>query len=268
MIFQPAAGPPDPWSLGEYQMASTLFWIAAILTLIFGFFMLVDYINNRKVHHLAWSVSLLLMWTLIHQLIPFGDYTFFLDPLIMAGSSMILGLVAAGLIYNTFAEKKLIGHIWLLFVLVMTVVIAIIGYNLGNQADLKQYLGPPGEDWPDPNDVFVPVLQPIVNLVLTLPSLAIIVLLPIYTTLISKSTKLVALLMPIGAFLLGINAYYLNVFLLITGTYQVTYWMWDLWTIFTMYQFFLLFGVSCIAFGMLIPKKWSFKIPGVEFEER
>jgi len=273
MLFQPPSGPPDPWNMGEYLVGlpSLLFWIVGIITLIFGFFLLVDYIKNRKAHHLAWGVALLLIWTILHQLNNYGNYEFlYVDQIILAGTSLTLGLVAAGLIYNTFSEQKLIGHIWLVFVLVMTVAIAMVAQNLGNQADLKAYIGAAIEVDPDvfETTAFIPVLAPIVNLVLTIPSLAIIFLLPIYTTFIKKDTKLVALLMPIGAFLLGINVYYVNIFLLITGTYQVNYWMDVLWVIFTMYMFFLAFGVAFIAFGMLIPKKWSFGFPGVEFEER
>jgi len=273
MLFQPPSGPPDPWNMAEYfvGLPATMFWIVGVLSLILGFFAIVDYIKNRKEHHLAFGVALLLIWTILHQLNNYGNYEFlYVDPIILAGTSLILGLVAAGLIYNTFSEQKLIGHVWLLFVIVMTVAIAMTAQDLGNQQDLKPYIGAAIEVDCDvfESTAFMPVLAPIVNLVLTIPSLAIMVIVPLYTTFIKKDTKLVALFMPIGAILLGINVYYVNIFLLMTGTYQVNYWMDVLWVIFSMYQFFLAFGVACIAFGMLTPKKWSFAFPGVEFEER
>ena len=94
-----------------------------------------------------------------------------------------------------------------------------------------------------------------------IPSSLSIILLPIYTTFKTKDTDWKAVLMTIGGLVVSLA----GVLLAILASTEFT----DLALlelIFSLLPWVLLLTAVFFAFGMLLPEKWSFAIPGIKKE--
>lgn len=90
-----------------------------------------------------------------------------------------------------------------------------------------------------------------------IPSSLSIILLPIYTTYKKKDTDWKALLMSIGGIIVSIAGVLLALFTIGAA---------DIILILTLLPIVLLLTAVFLAFGMLLPEKWSFVIPGIKKE--
>jgi hypothetical protein len=254
VLFQPPSGPPDPWDVGEYQWASLLLWIVCIVGIIWGFLLIVSYINTRKRHYLLWGASFSLIFIGFHQVIGTSDYGILLDGFMAAMLAFIPGLLAAGLLMAAYKDKKF-GDYYALFALIMAILIGIFKFD-------PFY-------WITAETALVPTSM---VMILHIPSGLLLVIVPILTTFKSKTTRWPALFISIGGLLFGLVGFslslatsgYLAMIELTTGVPAD----WALFVIFGLFPIFLLFAGLAWALGTLIPSLWNFEIPGVEFEER
>jgi len=217
----------------DYAGAVILLWITGIAAILFGLFMLLDFLKNKKIHHLLWAVAFIVLFVAGIILIVSNDYNILLEPLVAALAVLIPGGIAAGLFFVVFEEKtKLYGYIYLVFVLVMVVLIGIV-----------KVVSSPGAS--------------ATVMVAHIPSSLSIILLPIYTTFKTKETDWKALLMTIGGFVISVAGVLLA--FLTAGSTLFTAKL-----IFTLLPWVLLLTAVFFAFGMLLPEKWSFAIPFIK----
>jgi len=236
---------PGPWYTCDSRIGDALIIISIVLAAIWAFFLLVDYLNNRRIYHLTWAFSFIALWIVFHQVTFKGYYYGLTTDMIAAVSSFIPGGIAAGLVFAVFPGKKLMdkvsyGLLYSVFVIAMAFFIAF--FKLPR---IMQAIG--SEAWL--GSIFV-VLSHVV-------SSAVIIGLPIYTY-VKKETTWRALLFSVGGVLLGAAG--VGVSLLLTGIIapEVT---------FTLFPYLLLFATFSFALGTFFTAKWRFDIPGVELEE-
>lgn len=221
--------------VSKYPGAVILLLITGIAAILFGLFMTLDFLKNKKIHHLLWALSFIVLFIAGIILVFTNDYSLLLTPIVAALAVLIPGGIAAGLFFVVFEEKtKLYGCIYLVFILVMVVLIGIV-----------KAVESPGDS--------------VVVMVAHIPSSLSIILLPIYTTYKTKETDWKALLMTIGGFVIS-AAGVLLAFLTAGST------LFTAELIFTLLPWFLLFTAIFFAIGMLLPEKWSFAIPGIKKE--
>jgi len=217
--------------VSSFPGAVILFGITGIAALLFGLFLLLDFIKNKKIHHLLWAIAFLVVLVAGLVLIFSNEYLLLLSPIVAALAALIPGGIAAGLYFVIFEDKtKLYGYIYLLFVLVMVVLIGI-----------TKAVGSPGAS--------------ATVMVAHIPSSLSIILLPIYTTYKTKDTDWKALLLTIGGIIISIAGLLLALFTVGAA---------DIVLILTLLPYVLLLSAIFFAFGMLLPEKWSFAIPGIK----
>jgi len=222
--------------VSEYAGAVVLLLITGIAAILFGLFMVLDFLNNKKIHHLLWALSFIVLFIAGIILVLTNDYSLLLSPAVAALAALIPGGIAAGLFFVIFEEKtKLYGYIYTLFVLVMVVLIGI-----------AKVVDSPG--------------APATVMIAHIPSGLSIILLPIYTTYKTKDTDWKALLMSIGGIVVSIAGLLLALFRIGPGDIAL------LTLILTLLPIILLLTAIFFAFGMLLPEKWAFAIPGIKKE--
>ena len=222
--------------VSEYPGAVILLLITGIAAILFGLFMVLDFLNNKKIHHLLWALSFIVLFIAGIILVLTNDYSLLLSPAVAALAALIPGGIAAGLFFVIFEEKtKLYGYIYTLFVLVMVVLIGI-----------AKVVDSPG--------------APATVMIAHIPSGLSIILLPIYTTYKTKDTDWKALLMSIGGIVVSIAGLLLALFRIGPGDIAL------LTLILTLLPIILLLTAIFFAFGMLLPEKWAFAIPGIKKE--
>lgn len=254
VLFQPSSTPPTPWDVGEQRYAETFLWIVAIIGIIWAFLLIMSYIQTRKRHHLLWGASFSIMWIAFHQVIAAGDYSIMLGATMALMLGFIPGLLAAGLLMAVFDNKKIIGNLYALFVLIMGILIALFKFDPFYWVADAAALDPAGA-----------LIPSILVMVLHVPSALLIVVLPLLTT-IKKQTRWPALLMTVGGILFGIVGLLMS---LVVTDFFMPYAPIDYrYVVMALFSVFLLLSGICFAFGTLIPAKWNFDIPGIEFEER
>ena len=221
------------FDVSGYPGAVVLLLITGIAAILFGVFMLLDFLKNKKIHHLLWALAFIVLFVAGITLIFSNDYSLLLSPLVAALAALIPGGIAAGLIFVVFEEKtKMYGYIYLLFVLVMVILIGIFKAIESTGASA-------------------------IVMVAHIPSSLLIILLPIYTTYKTKETDWKALLLSIGGIIVSIAGMLLALFVLEAVEIEL---------ILTILPIVLLLTAVFFAFGMLLPEKWSFAIPGIKKE--
>ena len=287
MILQP---PPavelyDPFKSGNFRWTEMSMWIIGIIAATIALFLIIDYAKTNKKTHLLWSIAMVGLGLTFYMVIThtlssrgeveyqgnwrflvWGDYES--TQMIITSLLMVIvpGLIATGLLYETSEDRKT-GDMFLYFTLVMDVVVMITMMVAGNGL-ITDTLNPGQIPNPDPINIF-PVA--FVALAITqVPALLAIIILPI----IKNKEEKGGYLLSIGALLMLV----INVLLLVVGfgtnqdegTFMGTAFaagdLVDL--VFAMYPFFMAAVVMCFAFGMIMPEKWGFSVPGIDFEKR
>lgn len=293
----------NPWALSEYRSADILLWVAGIIAVVFAFFLLVEYFNTKKINHVLWAISLIITFVVFHIVANSGTYSVLLSDVLAGLTTLIPGLIAAGLLYSVFEDKKLLGrfrygHVYIIFILVLTLFNILSRFNFLKTSiaywDIVTARG---------TTTYTPVLEyegltntlgldefsrlwvpQLLSGLSVIPSMAIIVGLPLYTTYKTKETGKSALLVSVGGFLLGLSGIFL---FLLTRTLTIGTVIVDVEGVITVYDniitgegllipldgyimlglfaYLILFSVGFFVIGLLYEKKWSFDIPGIEF---
>lgn len=221
-----------PYDVSAYPGAVVLLLITGVAAILFAIFMLLDFLKNKKIYHLLWALSFLVVFVAGVLLVVTNDYSLLLSPVVAALAALIPGGIAAGLYFAVFEENNKIGLGYLLFVLVMVILIGI-------------------------TKVVASLGQSIVVMVAHIPSSLSIILIPLYTTFKTKDTDIKAILVSIGGLVISIAGVMLA--FLTAGS---TIFTADL--IFTLLPIVLLLTAVFFALGMLLPEKWTFGIPGLK----
>ena len=236
--------PSIPYRLCNYRSHDILLWIMIILAVIMAFFLLREYFNTRKSYHLMWSSALIFTFIVFHQVANTDSYLWLFESVGTGFMIIIPGLIATGLLLSTFESKPLIGRIYLLCIAIMAIGTTIIG--------LPYYQSSWGiGDWFRISLMTVP----------SIISLGVMLVIPLYTTLISKETTSKAYFTVIAAVLLIIwsVAYLLAMSIFADTTF--------LFVVFGLFPFIFMFSMVLFVLGMMYEPKWKFDIPGVELDE-
>ncbi|MHA2399064.1 MAG: hypothetical protein ACXADU_09265 [Promethearchaeota archaeon] len=262
MFFQPAGPSLYPESPHSY-IADSLLWIVLVLSVVFAFFLLVEYLNTKKIYHVLWAMAFIATFILYHLVANNSSLGVVQNSLTAGFTVAIPGLIGAGLMYAIWGkEKKLLDRwsfagLYLLGVCVMFVIVSILSLGNIQSAILKAHL----ELNPSAtitNILFVPI---ILTMIFNTINSVVIIGLPIYTTVKTKETSKAAWLIVIGGILYLIAGIFLGLIFAELDEAILAYFK-------NTIVYFLTGGTILYAFGMLYEEKWRFSIPGIEFEER
>ena len=242
VLFQPTSD-PTVWDFSFYggigNFFEIMFWITAIIAVIFALFLLSSYLNNRKPAHFYWGISFAILYINTHVAIFSGTFATFLAQVPATLSALMVGLFAVGLFKNVKPEKDKLGNYLLYYVLIMSL---LIGFSKG------AYFG----------EYYPTYITPIVVMALHIPSAILIVWLPL-TTRDENGTS--ALVMSAAGVVMGVVGVLLAIVtldILATDAF--------LEIIFTAFPFVYFVAGLCFAWGTFVPKRWAFTIPGIELE--
>lgn len=241
MIFQ--------WALSEYRSHDILFWVMIIFAAFFAFFLLMEYVNSRKVQHLLWGLSLIATFVAFHQVANTGTYTFLFESVGAGLMVLIPGLVAAGLLLATFKDKKLIGGIYLLGIIIMTIGITILALENIQAAILDSLTA--NYRW----FIFLLMLIP------ALASTGVMLLIPLFTMMTKKTSKKSLFMVIAGLLTTGYAVVFLLMETILTTNYHLP------WIVFQLFPYMFMFSIFFIILGLLYEPEWKFAIPGIHFEE-
>ena len=233
----------DPWETSNYIQADIFIWITVILCAVWAFFLFMEFFKTLKAFHLIWAIVFTAATILFHQITFIGSFSIFENPLWSAITLFIPGGFAAGLLYSTFDSKKLankisFGTAYIIFVIAASSIIALLiiyseTLSIGN----NYYL---------------------VMIISNTISSAIIIGVPLYTTLKTKETSRIAYFVMAYGFLAGAGGICMSIAVLGMG---------DTFFVIGLYSYFLILSKTSIAFGMLFEKKWTFSILSFKIKE-
>ncbi|MBY8979703.1 MAG: hypothetical protein KGD72_04885 [Candidatus Lokiarchaeota archaeon] len=238
-----------PWEFSFYfgsgNAAKIVLWLSAIIGIIFALFLLASYLNTRKREHLYWGISFALLWINTHIAIAGGTYAYFLQEVPATFSALMVGLFAVGLFINVKPEKEKLGNYLLIYVIAMSLAIGFF-----KQATVNIVLGTE------------PILVSILVMALHIPSAILIIWLPLQTR---EENGKSALMMTIAGALMSLVGLLLALATLevFTGYTLVGY----LFIVFSLFPFVYLAAIIAFAWGIFVPKRWSFDIAGIELED-
>jgi hypothetical protein len=260
----------NAFEVGNFRWSEMLFWITLVFVLAFGLLLFVAYMNDRNQSHLLWSVAFFGIVAVIYNVLMYtnassagrgqptivnymGDYALLMWPdmqqipyvIINALMYMTPGLIAAGLLLATFEDKKY-GNLLLMFngIMVPIIMVLMVDPTNGANADIGAFAS-------------------LAVIILHTPSYLAIILLPILRNQEEKEGYLVSvagLIMAVCGIIFVVMVFNPYALSQLEGGFVDTFFM--------VYPFLMMGAIVFLAFGILIPKKWSFSIPGVEFAER
>lgn len=242
-----------PWDFSFYfgsgNPAKILLWLTAIIGLFFALFLLASYLNARKPEHFYWGISFALLWINTHIAIAGGTYAYWLEPVPATFSALMVGLFAVGLFMNVKPEKEKIGKILLLYVVVMSLVIGV--FKLPYVATINY-------GW----SALDPIAIPIAVMALHIPSAILLIWLPLQTR---EENGKSALMLPLAGILMGLVGLLLAGAVLVemAAPLEEGY----LFVTFSLFPFVYLIAAIAFAWGIFVPKRWSFDIAGIELED-
>ncbi len=130
VLFQPTEATvwDFSWYFGSGKPFEIVFWITAIIAIVFSLFLLSSYLNERKPEHFYWGIAFALLWINTHVAIFSGSFATFLDQVPSTLSALMVGMFAVGLYKNVKPDKKKMGNDLLYFVVIWSLV---IGFFVG-----------------------------------------------------------------------------------------------------------------------------------------
>ncbi|MFX0205076.1 MAG: hypothetical protein ACFFDT_03755 [Candidatus Hodarchaeota archaeon] len=207
--------------------------VAIILLLITGIVALVmtillgrDYMMNKKIYHLAWAVSFLVLF-ISGVLIILFDYDILAEPLVPVVAAFIPACLVIGLFFAAWDDKPY-GLYYTIFTLIMVVTLAIVRLL------------------PELNDLSTPVLMG-----LHIPSGLSIVGIPLYTAL-KKETEMTSIFYSIGGLLISIGGVLLAISKTNAEIEELTFAVLPL--------LLVIVGVFFVL-GIILPTKWKVEVP-------
>lgn len=185
-----------------------------------------DYSKNKKVYHLAWAISFLVLFVSGVLIILFS-YTILDEPLVPVVAAFIPACLVIGLFFAAWDDKPY-GLYYTIFTVVMVVALAVV------------------RSLPDLADFSTPVLMG-----LHVPSGLAIVGIPLYKAL-KKETEITSLFYSIGGLLISIGGVLLAISKTNADIEELT---------FTVLPLLLVIVGVFFVLGIVMPSKWKVEIP-------
>ncbi|MHA1637303.1 MAG: hypothetical protein ACTSUB_04745 [Candidatus Thorarchaeota archaeon] len=211
-------------------LSIALLLVTGVAALFLSIFLFLDYFKNKKMYHLMWAISMLVLFLTGLLLILF-DWAIIFEPIIPVIAAIIPAFLAVGVLYAVYEDKPY-GMYWLLFSIIMIVVLAIFKFDVvpGLAANTT------------------PVVMG-----LHAPSGLIIVLLPLLGA-IKKEYEMTAIFFALGGITISLGGMLLAFLML--GVPVL-----DLAGITAILPLVLLITAVFFLFGMILPTKWKVDIP-------
>jgi len=201
-------------------------WSTGVAALLFAVFLFLDYLKDKeKTFHALWAVSFFILFAAGLLLVLFNDFELLLSPIISVLGALIPGGIAAGLFYT---RTKKAGRIYLIFVLIVTLLIALTKFIIPLN-DYAKYA----------------------VMLLHVPSGLTMVILPL---LDYKSEGRATILASVGGVLMSVAG-------LLLAFLVLGFPILDMLTIFMILPLLLLLVAVCLGLGFLYTEKYSFKVP-------
>ncbi|MFX0172003.1 MAG: hypothetical protein ACFE9L_08790 [Candidatus Hodarchaeota archaeon] len=207
-------------------VAIVLLFITGIVALVMAILLGRDYTMNKKIYHLAWAVSFLVLF-ISGVLIILFDYDILAEPLVPVVAAFIPACLVIGLFFAAWDDKPY-GLYYAIFTIIMVVALAIVRLL------------------PDLNDFSTPVLM-----ALHIPSGLSIVGIPLYTAL-KKETEMTSIFYSIGGLLISIGGVLLAISKTNADIEELT---------FAVLPLLLVIVSVFFALGIILPTKWKVEVP-------
>ncbi len=108
--------------------AVVLLLLTGIVALLGAIFLLLDYLKNKKIYHLLWAISFIVLF-LAGLLIVLVDWTILFEPIIPVITTLIPAFLAVGLLYALYAEKPF-GLYFLLYSVILIAIQFLARYGI------------------------------------------------------------------------------------------------------------------------------------------
>ncbi|MFX0012956.1 MAG: hypothetical protein ACFFB2_03945 [Promethearchaeota archaeon] len=203
----------------------TLLLITGLVALVMAVFLLLDFLKNRKVYHLAWAISFLVLFV-SGVLIIINGFTILEEPLVPVVAAFIPACLAIGLFFVVWDDKPY-GLLYTVYTVVMVAALAVVRLELLSGFDAFS----------------TPVLMG-----LHIPSGLSIVGIPLYTAF-TKKTEITSIFYSIGGFLISFGGVLLA-FLKLDAPILTADQIFDVLPL-----LLVIVGVLFVL-GILLPEKW------------
>ncbi len=197
----------------------------------YGYFLLKNYFEEKKLYHLYWAISFLVLFVSGVLIIIF-DWDVLGAKLVPAVAALIPACLAIGLFYAVWEDKKY-GFYFSLYAFLMIIVLAI--YTLV------------GDD----------SLTPFLVMSIHVPSALVIVLVPIYTAM-QGITENSSIYFSIGGILISFGGMLLALVKVVSPDEDVMGFI-NLDFIYTVLPILLLLVAGFFILGIIYPTKWKIK---------
>ena len=225
-----------------------------------------------------WGFALIATFIAFHQVANTGSYTWLLESWGSGFMVMIPGLITAGILLSTFESKPKIAQLFLLAMAIVAILVTIMG--LGTIEGLLHLESMAFQNWV--------LIRLAITVVAVTISVGVMLVVPIYTTLISKETTSKAYLMVIAAVLLliWIIGYVISMTLVkemvdIHNASVIQYNILNplpaiqlepienigLFFVFGLFPYIFIFSMTFAVLGVMYEPKWKYSIPGVDVED-
>ncbi len=211
-------------------LAIILLLVTGVVALVMAVLLILDYLKNKKIYHVAWAFSFLILFVSGVLIILF-DFTILEEPLVPVVAAFIPACLAIGLFFAVWNDKPF-GLYYTIFTIVMVVLLALVRLDLL-----------PG----------FAVLSTPVLMGLHIPSGLFLVGIPLYTAF-TKETEMTSIFFSIGGLLIsfgGVLLAFLKLDIPILSGEQI----------FAILPLLLVIVGVFFVLGILLPSKWKVEVP-------
>ncbi|MHA1771807.1 MAG: hypothetical protein ACTSYL_07740 [Candidatus Thorarchaeota archaeon] len=205
-----------------------LLLLTGVVALIMAVFLFLDYFKNKKLFHLWWAISMLVLF-LSGILFVITDYAILADPLIPIVATIIPVGLAVGLLYAVMPDKSY-GLYYTIYSVLLIIVQAAGRYITGLEA------------------IALPTL-----LAVHIPSGLIIVFLPVLTA-IRKETEFTSIFFSLGGVAISLGG-------MLLAFVKINSPLLPLTTILAILPILLLLVGVLYFIGIFMPTKWKATLP-------
>ncbi|MFX0051618.1 MAG: hypothetical protein ACFFAJ_08785 [Candidatus Hodarchaeota archaeon] len=214
-------------------LGAILLLIVGVVAIVLVLLLLKEYMATKKLYHLAWAVSFLVLFISGVIIIFLGWEDTLAIELVPPVAALIPACLAIGLILAVWPDK-MYGLLYTLYCVVLIAFLTLIQLNILEMAEMKS----------------------IVLMGSHVPSGLIITFLPLYTAFVSKETERTAAFFGIGGLLISFGGVLLA-FATVEGLDAVI----PLTDIFAILPILLLIVGVFFVLGIGLPSKWKIEIP-------
>ncbi|MFX1286324.1 MAG: hypothetical protein ACFFB5_22005 [Promethearchaeota archaeon] len=207
-----------------------LLLVTGVVALVMAILLILNYLKNKKVYHIAWAISFLVLFV-SGVLIILNGFIILKEPLVPVVAAFIPACLAIGLFFAVWKDKPY-GLFYTIFTVVMVLVLAVVRLELISGLDAFSS----------------PVLMG-----LHIPSGLSIVGIPLYTAF-TKKTEMTSILFSIGGLLISFGGVLLA-FVALENPFLTEQQIFDVLPL-----LLVIVGVFFVL-GILLPSKWKAEIP-------